>query len=140
VSEPLAIDASIALNWCFPDEHDTYAYAVLDALENTSAMAPSLWAIELANAIAMGEKRKRLTRGEATRFLALVGSLPIHIDSQTAVRAFDHTLPLARTYVLTAYDAAYLELAMREGLVLATLDDQLRKAARKAGVKVFHAT
>jgi predicted nucleic acid-binding protein len=137
VSDLLAIDASVAMSWCFPDERDGYAYAVLDAMENTSAMAPSLWPIELATAIAMGEKRKRLTRAEATRFLALIKSLPIDIDAETSVRAFDHTLPLTRTYGLTAYDATYLELAMREGLVLATLDDQLRKAARKAGVPVF---
>jgi predicted nucleic acid-binding protein len=137
VSDRLAVDASIAMSWCFPDEADGYAYAVLDALPDSTAMAPSLWPVELANALAMGERRKRITRSDTTRFLALIAGLPIDIDSETSARALDYVLPLARTFSLTAYDATYLDLAMREGLTLATLDVELRKAARKAGVRIF---
>jgi predicted nucleic acid-binding protein len=85
----------------------------------------------------MGGRRKRVTRSDTTRFLALIAPLPIDIDSETSAPALDCVLPLARAYSLTAYDATYLDLAMREGLILATLDVELRKAARKAGVKVF---
>ncbi len=125
------------MSWCFPDEGDGYAYAVLDALPDSTAMAPSLWPVELANALAMGERRKRITRSDTSRFLALIAGLPIDIDSETPSRALDHVLPLARAFSLTAYDATYLDLAMREGLTLATLDVELRKAARKAGVRIF---
>jgi predicted nucleic acid-binding protein len=137
VSEILAVDASVAMNWCFPDEADGYAYAVLDALPDSTAMAPALWPVELANALAMGERRKRITRSDTTRFLALIAALPIEIDPETSARALDYVLPLARTFSLTSYDATYLDLAMREGLTLATLDADLRKAARKAGVRIF---
>ena len=137
MSDVIAVDASIAMSWCFPDEADGYAYAVLDALPDSTAMAPSLWPVELANALAMGERRKRITRSDTTRFLALIAALPIDIDSETSARALDFVLPLARAFSLTAYDATYLDLAMREGLTLATLDVELRKAARKAGVKIF---
>ena len=137
MSDILAVDASIAMSWCFPDEADGYAYAVLDALPDSTAMAPSLWPVELANALAMGERRKRITRSDTTRFLALIAALPIDIDSETSARALDFVLPLARAFSLTAYDATYLDLAMREGLILATLDVDLRKAAQKAGVSIF---
>jgi predicted nucleic acid-binding protein len=100
-------------------------------------MAPALWPVELANALAMGERRKRITRSDTTRFLALIAALPIEIDPETSARALDYVLPLARTFSLTSYDATYLDLAMREGLTLATLDADLRKAARKAGVRIF---
>ena len=81
--------------------------------------------------------RLRLARADVARFLELLDALPIEIDDQTASRAFSHTLPLARAHSLSAYDAAYLELSMREGFVLATLDQRLRKAARAVGVAVF---
>jgi predicted nucleic acid-binding protein len=137
VSDILAVDAAVAMSWCFPEEADGYAYAVLDALPDSTAMAPSLWPVELANALAMGERRKRITRSGVTRFLALIAALPIEIDSETSARALDYALPLARAFSLTVYDATYLDLAMREGLTLATLDVELRKAARKAGVRIF---
>jgi hypothetical protein len=87
VSAILAVDASVAMSWCFPDEADRYAYAVLDALPDSTAMAPSLWPVELANALAMGERRKRITRSDTTRFLILIAALPIDIDSETSARA-----------------------------------------------------
>ena len=108
MSDILAVDASVAMSWCFPDEADGYAYAVLDALPDSTAMAPSLWPVELANALAMAERRKRITWSDATRFLALIAALPIDIHSETSARALDYVLPLARTFSLTAYEATYL--------------------------------
>jgi len=133
----VTVDASVALTWCYPDEHSQYSYAVLDALESAPALVPSLWPLEIANALLVGERRLRLARADVARFLELLDALPIEIDDRTAQRAFSHTLPLARAHSLSAYDAAYLELSMREGFVLATLDQRLRKAARAVGVTVF---
>jgi predicted nucleic acid-binding protein len=135
--EGVTIDASVALAWCYPDEQSQYSLEVLESLETSPALVPSLWPLEIANALLVGERRLRLARTDVTRFLELLNALPIEIDDQTAGRALTHTLPLARTHSLSAYDAAYLELSMREGLALATLDQRLRKAARAVGVPLF---
>lgn len=135
--EGLVLDASIAMTWCYPDEHSDFAYGVLDALEHRPAMVPALWAVEVANALVVGERRCRLTSSDIARFFELLQGLPIETDTQTASRALTDTLRLARTHGLSAYDAAYLELAMREGWTLATLDRQLKRAAKAVGVKVF---
>ena len=94
------------------------------------ASVPPIWPLEVANAVAIGERRQRLAPADVMRFLELLRELPIEIDAQTAARALSHTLPLARTHRLSAYDAAYLELAMREKLILTTLDNRLRKRHR----------
>lgn len=100
-------------------------------------MVPALWTLEIANALAVGERRHRLTASAIAQFLDLLENLPIETDPQTSSRAFDSTLPLARTHNLSTYDASYLELAMRENLVLATLDDKLKIAAKASGVGTF---
>ncbi len=120
--------------WCYPDESNDYAYQVLDALADARAIVPSLWALELANALLVGQRRCRLTDVEIARFLGLVRALPIEIDAQTAAHGLSDTFQLARAHGLSAYDAAYLEVAIREGVRLATLDDKLRRAAAAAGV------
>ncbi len=135
--ESLVLDASVAMTWCYPDEHSDLAYKVLDAMEHRQAVVPSLWAVEVANALVAGERRERLTSSGIARFLELLKGLPIETDIQTASRALGDTLQLARRHGLSAYDAAYLELATREGLVLATLDTKLKTAAEAAGVKIF---
>jgi predicted nucleic acid-binding protein len=125
------------MSWCYPEEHDRYAQAVLDVVAEAAVFVPSLWPIEVTNALLIGERRHRLSTADVARFLELLRGLSIQIDTQTGSRAFGDTLALARTYGLTAYDAAYLELALRENLELATLDDQLKKAAKGAGATVF---
>jgi predicted nucleic acid-binding protein len=133
----LVVDASVVLAWCFADEGSEFAYRILDLLEETPAVVPSLWFVEVANAVLVGERRKRLKPADAARFLKLLQTLMVETDPQTSGRALTDTLALARAWHLSAYDAAYLELAMREGLPLATLDDKLRTAARMAGVDVL---
>ena len=135
--EKLVIDASVAMTWYYPDEHSDYAYKVLDALEHATAIVPAHWKLEITNAVIFGERRARLSGSDILRFFSLIDSLLIEVDPQTSMRSFRETLALARSYRLTAYDAAYLELAMREGLVLATADVPLRKAAEKVGVMAF---
>ncbi len=133
----VVLDASITMTWCYPDEHSQVAYRVLDELEHRQAVVPSLWSVEVANALVAGERRRRLTASQIARFFELLKGLSIETDTQTASRALSDTLQLARRYVLSAYDAAYLELAMREALPLATLDVKLRNAAKAVGVRAF---
>ena len=133
----LVLDASITLTWCYPDEQSDFAYRVLDALEHRQAVVPALWAIEIANSLVAGERRQRLTASDIARFFELLHGLSIETDTQTASRALSDTLQLARTHDLSAYDATYLELAMREGLGLATLDGRLERAAKAVGVELF---
>ena len=131
------LDASTALAWCFPDESSEWADAVLVALEGQILLVPAVWSLEIANALLVGERKKRLGQGQILRFLTLLGSLPIVEDRQTAAERVRNVLPIAREFDLSAYDAAYLELAVRRGVALATLDARLSKAARAAGVALF---
>ena len=128
------IDASVALAWCFDDEATEATRALLDRFEEDHAQVPSLWHLELANALALGERKKRITPARTAEFIALVGGLPIVIDEQTPNHALGTVLELARSEQLSAYDASYLELAMRRGVPLATKDGDLVKAARRMGV------
>jgi predicted nucleic acid-binding protein len=128
------IDASIALAWCFDDEASPASRALLDRMEGDSAEVPSLWHLELANALAVAERNRRITPARTSEFVALISGLPIVVDERTPERALDSVLHLARSEKLSAYDASYLELAMRRGIPLATKDDRLADAARRAGV------
>jgi predicted nucleic acid-binding protein len=133
----VVVDASTALAWCFPDESSEYADAVLVALEGKTILVPSIWPLEIANAVLVGERTKRLRQPEIQRFTALLEGLSLAQDSQTVGEHIGNVLPLAREYGLSAYDAAYLELSIRHEVPLATLDGKLQKAAQNAGVTVF---
>jgi predicted nucleic acid-binding protein len=133
----LVLDNSITMVWGFEDEADSYAAALLDLMPTLRAYVPALWPLEVANVLLVGERRKRIKRAAAAQFLAILGSFPITIDDETTSRAWGDTLNLARTQGLSAYDAAYLELAMRRGLPLATLDAKLRAAAEAVGVGLY---
>jgi predicted nucleic acid-binding protein len=135
----IVIDASVALAWCFPDEASDYADGVLVALEDRTAMVPAIWPVEIANALLVGERRKRIRQPEVRRFVDLLKGLRILEDGQPFADAVSNILPLAREHDLSAYDAAYLDVAVRHGTPLATLDAALQKAARAAGVKIFKA-
>jgi len=128
------LDCSLTMAWCFDDEATPYTDGVRDQLADVRAIVPMLWPLEVANATIVGERRKRLDEARTLRFFALLSGLPIIIDEETATRAWSETLHLARAHNLSAYDAAYLELAIRRGLPLASLDDKLKAAAKSAGV------
>jgi predicted nucleic acid-binding protein len=132
-----ALDCSLTVAWFFEDEASGYAQAVEDSLPGASAVVPSLWPLEVANALLIGERRKRTTEAKVTAFLGLLECLPIALDDETASRAWQETVRLARSQQMTVYDAAYLELAMRRGLPLATLDDRLQAAAQAVGVPAY---
>jgi predicted nucleic acid-binding protein len=131
------LDCSVTMAWCFDDEGTLYTHAVRDSLAVVQAVVPSLWSLEVANATIMGERRKRLDEARSQRFIVLLQALPIVIDHENSNTAFGNIIHLARAHQLSAYDAAYLELAIRRGLPLACLDGKLKTAAVAAGVVLF---
>jgi len=131
---PFVLDASLALAWHFEDEVSEYADRVLDRLGEDQAVVPSLWALEIANALVVAERRGRLSPADVARAAELFLELPISIQEMPTDSALGPVLDLARAHGITAYDAAYLELAMREGLPIATQDKALRTAAEQVGV------
>ena len=130
------IDASLTLAWCFKHESSAYATTTLRQLPDSRAVTPSIWPLQVANALLVGERRKRLTKADTARFLALLRSLPITVDDETTRRALGDVLSLARDQGLSSYDASYLELAMRQGCSLATLDDRLQEVATNLGITI----
>ena len=133
----LVVDASVALAWCFEDEASPATDAVLDQVKGEGAIVPSLWHLELGNVLLLAERRGRTIQGGIVARLALMAQLPITIDAETAGRAWREVLALARAERLTTYDAAYLELAVRCGVPLATKDEALLGAAKRVGVPVL---
>jgi predicted nucleic acid-binding protein len=113
-----------------------YAESVLDSLLDANALVPNLWHLEATSVLLSAEKRDEISLGEIEGFISQLENLPILTDSMTSHQAFNRTLTLARAYQLSSYDAAYLELSIREGLPLATLDKGLIKAAIKANVEL----
>lgn len=131
----LVLDASVTLTWCFPEESTPYTQQILDLLANgAEARVPAIWAFEVANALLVGERRKRRTVAQVTAVLQRIAALPITVDQVRLDCAFGQILSVARQEQLTEYDAAYLELALREALPLATLDQRLQRAAQRAGI------
>ena len=131
------LDCSVTMAWGFDDEATPYTDGVRDNLADVRAIVPALWPVEVANATIVGERRKRLDEARSSRFLSLLSSLPIIVDAETAARAWADTMHLARAHNLSAYDAAYLELAIRLGLPLASLDEKLKAAATAVGVPLY---
>lgn len=132
------LDASLALALVIPDEHAGQSLTVLSPIRPGARFwVPPLWWYEVANALVVAERRKRLSRVDGVRSLALYGMLPIQTDAHAVYDVAERVATLAQHYVLSAYDAAYLELAERKGIGLATLDQGLSKAARKMGIKVY---
>ena len=137
MSTAFVLDCSITMAWCFGDEATPASSAVLDRLERDAALVPVHWFLEVTNVLAMAEKRKRMTAAKSAEFLTLLGTLDITADEETAARAFTHLPPLCRAHRLTSYDAAYLELAVRRQLPLASLNDDLRAGAQELGITVL---
>ena len=131
------IDSSATLAWIYKDEDTAAARTVLDQVKRYGAAVPSLWHLEVANSLAMAVHRGRITPDYRKASLEDLDKLPIVADTQTHLRAWREMLSLADRFRLTLYDAAYLELAHRRALPLATLDKDLRAAAEKLGVALL---
>jgi predicted nucleic acid-binding protein len=136
-AEAFVLDGSVSLAWYFKDEADPYADAIAARFPGIQAVVPTLWPFEVANAVLMGERRKRSTEAQAARRLGYLSSLPITIEDETTARVWSEVLGLARSHQISAYDAAYLALALRRGLPLAKIDDKLKAAAAADGIAEY---
>lgn len=132
------LDNSVTIRWLFGDGSvDDLAYAshVIGLMEaqEAEAVVPSLWRLEVANVIVRAEAKGLLTEARSAEFLGVLQDMAIFTDIETAEHALNDTLQLARRFNLSSYDASYLELALREGLPMATLDKDLRAAVATTG-------
>ena len=137
MNQPMVIDNSVVMTWCFEDVANDYADSVLDKLAETTAMVPSIWALEVVNVLLTAERRKRLKQADSIRFMTLLSQLPIVVDHDRPEKMMKDLLVLGRSTGLSSYDAAYLELAMRNDFPLATLDKKLAEAARLVDVTLL---
>lgn len=128
------LDCSVAMTWCFADQATRQTDALLDRLQGSSAFVPSVWLLEVANVLWVNERLRKISLADAVQFKTMLMHLPIIVDDTTIYQAFSAVSDLARAWDLTAYDAAYLELAVRKSLPLASLDKALLKVAKKIGV------
>jgi predicted nucleic acid-binding protein len=133
------LDASVTLAWAFADESTPYAEAVFDRLRDSDAIVPHVWWLEVANALLVGERRNRMTVFRSEHFLDVLRSLPVNVGGGVGIAPVDRLLSLGRDLGLTVYDASYIELALRRGMPLATLDGRLRSAAERSGVALVTA-
>jgi len=133
----LVIDASIALTWCFSDERTAATTEVLNRVVDQAAFAPSIWPLEVLNALTVVQRRGRCNAADRLRLTGFLRQLPIAVDEDTLHHAWTTTAELADRFRLTMYDAAYLELAHRQSLPLATLDSDLRRAAKAVGISLL---
>ena len=131
------IDASVSISWLFADEQTPLCMNLLQQVSRTGAVVPSLWPLEIANALQNGIKRKRMDAAYRDFTIQRLLRLPIEIDPNTSDYAWTTTLHLADVHQITVYDATYLELALRRGLPLATRDEQLAAAAAAAGATLL---
>ena len=134
------LDNSVALAWCFEDEQTPAISALLDRLVETGASAPMLWPLEALNGLMVAQRRRRIDAAAWAEFAAFLQELLVMIDAQTVDQVWGATSALAGQFGLTVYDAAYLELAQRRRLPLATLDRDLRRAASAVEVELLGLT
>jgi predicted nucleic acid-binding protein len=125
------LDCSITMAWCFEDESNEYTDTILENLKDTTAIVPTIWPLEVANVLLLSKKNKRISEVQSASFIDALSALPIVVDPSTTSRAMHSIFVLAGQSDLTIYDAAYLELAIREEIPLLTLDKGLIKAAKK---------
>jgi predicted nucleic acid-binding protein len=136
--EQFVVDNSVVMSWCFKDETNNYADTVLDRLTESAAVVPSIWPLEVVNVLLVAERQKRLSESDSIRFLTLLSQLPIVVEYERP-EMMKELLALARSNNLSSYDASYLDLAMRKGIPIATLDNKLIEAARRIDVPVLAA-
>lgn len=131
------MDCSVALSWYFSDEATDSTQALRERLVEESIYVPSLWPLEVTNAVLEALRRKRVTENELPGLLADLRQLPDEIDRETDSMVWEDSFDLAKRFGLSVYDATYLELAVRKELPIATLDKALAKASLEAGVRVL---
>ena len=137
MSDDFVIDNSVIMTWCFNDEISRYSDHILDRLEESTGFVPSIWPLEVCNVILVAERKKRIGEAGSARFLALLAELPIIVEQEPPERMIKEIFALARKHKLSSYDASYLDLAMRKGLPIATLDKNLLAAAKRSKVQIL---
>jgi len=125
--------------WAFPEERTSDRQKVLDELLNGNATAVTspLWFYEVTNVLIVAERRGRLTQVQSAKFLEMIQALPVDISDAPLEQVFSEVAALARQHMLSPYDAAYLRIAVEEGIPLASLDSALKKAAAASGVALI---
>ena len=135
--ETFVVDNSVVISWCFKDESSNYADNVLEKLTEAGAVVPSIWPLEVVNVLLVAERKKRLSESDSIRFLTLISQLPIIVEDEQPKMMMKELLALARASNLSSYDASYLDLAIRKGIPIATLDNKLIKAAKRIDVPIL---
>jgi predicted nucleic acid-binding protein len=131
------VDNSVVMSWCFNDEANKYGDAVLDRLAESTAIVPPIWPLEVVNVLLVAERRNRLKQVDSVRFITLLSQLPIVVEHEGPERKMKDLLSLGRANNLSSYDAAYLDLAMRNDCPIATLDKKLIEAAENVEVTIL---
>src|SRR5512139_2357501 len=126
--ESFVVDNSVVMSWCFLDQANEYSDSVLGRLVDATAYVPSIWPLEAVNVLLAAERRSYISEAESVRFINLLSQLPIVVQHEGPGKGMKDLLALARAHDLSSYDASYLELAMKKGLPLATLDKKLKHA------------
>lgn len=135
------VDASVALCWYFEDQKTAYTEAVFDCLaRGDEALAPAIWPLEVVNSLVVGVRREAITTAQLETFIRDLKDLPVAVDTEGIERVYSSIVRLSQQHQLSSYDAAYLDLAVAENLPLATLDKNLRAAAKRAGVELLKIT
>ena len=137
MSDDFVIDNSVVMTWCFKDETSQYADLVLDRLEVSDGFVPSIWPLEVCNVLLVAERKNRIGEADSARFIALLSELPIIVEQEPPERMIKEIFALARKHKLSSYDASYLDLAMRKGLPIATLDENLMAVAKRSKVSIL---
>ena len=135
------VDASVALCWYFEDQKTAYTEAVFDCLaRGDAALVPAVWPLEVVDSLVVAVRQKTVSAAQLETFVGDLKDLPVEVDTQGIERVYSSIVRLSQQHQLSSYDAAYLDLALVEGLPLATLDKNLRAAAKRAGVRLFKVT
>ena len=137
MANDFVVDNSVVMSWCFKDETNQYADAVLDQLSESTAIVPFVWPLEVVNVLLVAERRKRLKQVDSVRFITLLLRLPIVVEDEGSEKTMKDLLALGRTNNLSSYDASYLDLAMRKDCPIATLNKKLIEAAKKVDVAIL---
>jgi len=131
------VDNSVVMSWCFKEQANPYADSILERLTEAVAYVPPVWSLEVVNVLLATERKKCISEADSVHFISLLSQLPIFVEYESPEKSMKDLLGLARIHNLSSYDASYLDLAMRKGLPLATLDKNLRKAAESTNVLIL---
>jgi predicted nucleic acid-binding protein len=135
--ESFVVDNSVVMSWCFQDQANDYADAILGRLVDAAAYVPSIWPPDVVNVLLAAEHRGYIGEADSVRFINLLSQLPILVQQEGPEKGMKDLLALARTHDLSSYDASYLDLAMKKGLPLATLDKKLKQAAKAVKLRML---